>query len=109
MAKAGASSAKIVRCERRNPTVLCFLFHDTPNNFGAESGAPNPASFVDRTKECTRCNPCGRHPSVNSGFHPIRNRNSSYMASLADKVGYDPVLLSLLYIFNAQCGQFRPA
>jgi hypothetical protein len=31
------------------------------------------------------------------------------MASLADKVGYDPVLLSLLYIFNAQCGQFRPA
>ena len=85
MTKTGTRPTEVVRCERRNPTVLCFLFHDTPNNFGAESGAPNPASFVDRTKECTRCNPCGRHPSVNSGFHPIRDWNGSYMAALAGK------------------------
>jgi hypothetical protein len=43
MAKTGASPAKIVRRERRNLTVHCFLFHDTPNDLGAESGAPNPA------------------------------------------------------------------
>ncbi len=27
----------------------------------------------------------------------------------ADKIGYDPVLLPLLYVFNAQRSQFRPA
>jgi len=101
MAQAGASPAKVVRCESRNLTVLCFLFHDTPNDFGAESVAPNPASLVDRTKESPRCNPGGSHPSVNSGLYPIRNWDSSYVASFADKVGYDPVLLSLLYVFNA--------
>lgn len=47
MAKAGASLAKVVRSERWDLTVLCFLFHDTPNYLGAESGAPNPASLVD--------------------------------------------------------------
>jgi hypothetical protein len=31
------------------------------------------------------------------------------VAALADKIGYDPVLLSLLYVFNAHCSQFRPA
>ena len=101
MAKASASPAKVVRCKRLDLTVLRFLFHDTPNDFGAESRAPNPASFVDRTKECPRCNPGGRHPIVNSRFHPIGNRNSSYVTSLANKVGYDPVLLPLLYVFNA--------
>jgi hypothetical protein len=30
------------------------------------------------------------------------------MTALADKIGYDPVLLSLLYVFNAQRSQFRP-
>ena len=30
MAKSGASPAKVMRREKRNLTVLCFLFHDTP-------------------------------------------------------------------------------
>jgi hypothetical protein len=100
MAKAGASPAQVVRRQRRNLTVLCSLFHDTPNDLGAESGAPNPASLVDRTKERTGCNPGGPHPGVNSSFHPIRDRDGSYVAGFADKIGNDPVLLSLLYGFN---------
>jgi hypothetical protein len=31
------------------------------------------------------------------------------VAAFADKIGYDPMLLSLLYVFNAQRSQFRPA
>ena len=90
MAKTGASPAKVVRRERRNLTGLCFLFHDTPNNLGAKSGTPNPASLVDRTKERTGCNPGGCHPDVNSGSHPVRNRDGSYVAALADKICDDP-------------------
>jgi hypothetical protein len=96
-----------MRRKRRNLTVLCFLFHDTPNDLGAESGAPNPASLVDRTKERAGCNPGGRHPGVNSSLYPIRDRDGSYVAALTDKIGYNPVLLPLLYVFNVQCSQLR--
>ncbi len=50
MAKTGASPAKVVWRDRRNLTVFCFLFHDTPNDLGAESVAPSPASLLDRAK-----------------------------------------------------------
>jgi hypothetical protein len=107
VAKTGASPAQVVRRKRRDLTVLCFLFHNTPNNLRAESGASNPASLVDRTKERPRCNPGGYHPGVNSGLHPIRDRDGSYVAALTDKIGYDPVLLPLLNVFNVQCSQLR--
>lgn len=48
MARTGASPANIVWRERSDLRVLCFLFHDTPNHFGAESSAPSSASRVDR-------------------------------------------------------------
>ncbi len=50
------------------------LFDDIPNDLEAEAGASNPASLADRTKERPGCNPGGRHPGVNSNFHPIRDR-----------------------------------
>jgi hypothetical protein len=109
MAKTGAGPAKVMRRERRNLTGFCLLLHDTPNDLWAEPGTPNPASLVDRTKKRASCDPGGRHPGVNSSFDPIRDRYSSYVAALADKIGYDPVLLPLLYVFNAQRSQFRPA
>src|ERR1700688_2411527 len=106
MAKAGTSSAKVVRRERRELTSLCFILHDTPNDLQAEPIAPNPDSLIDRTKERAGCNSGGRHPDINSSFHPVRNRGGSYVPALADEIGNDPMLLSLLYVFNAQCGQF---
>jgi hypothetical protein len=68
-------AAKVMRRERRNLTVLCFLLHNTPNDLGAESDAPNPSSLVDRTKERARRNPGGPNPGVNSSLHPFRDRN----------------------------------
>jgi hypothetical protein len=100
MAKTSTSPAKVMRCERRNLTVLSFLLHDTPNDFGPKSSAPNPACLVDRTKERAGCNPGARHPGVNSSLHSIRYWNGPYMAALADKIGYDPVFLPLLDVLN---------
>jgi len=109
MAKTGASPTEVVRSERWNLTVFRFLLYNTPNDLGAESGSPNSASLVYRTKERAGRNLGAPHPRIKSSLHPIRNRNGSCVAALADKIGYDPVLLPLLYVFNAQRCQFRPA
>src|ERR1700722_15401954 len=93
MTKTGTSPTKVVWRERLDITSLRFLLHDTPNDFGAESVTPNPASLVDRTKERAGFNSGGRHPDVNSSFHPVRNRDCSYVAALADKIGNDPMIL----------------
>jgi hypothetical protein len=108
-AKTGASPSKVVRRDKWNLTVLCFLLHKTPNDLGAEARAPNPASFVDRTKDSTGCDPGGPHPGVNSSLHPIWDRDGSYVASLTDEIRDNPVLLPLLDVFNAQRSQFGPA
>jgi hypothetical protein len=45
------------------------------------------------------CNKPGKklfpYPAVDSGFHPIRHRNGSYVAALADSISDDPVLLAV--------------
>ena len=60
MTKTGTSPTKVVWRERLDITSLRFLLHDTPNDFGAESVTPNPASLVDRTTERAGCNSGGR-------------------------------------------------
>src|SRR5260370_18067880 len=79
MAQTGACPAQVVRRERRNLTVPCFLFHDAPNDLGAESGPPNPTSLFVRTKNRPGLNPCGRPPGVDSSLHPHRHRTCPYI------------------------------
>jgi len=70
----------------RHAASLCFILHDAPNDLRAESVSPNPASLIDRTKERAGCNSGGRHPDINSSFHPLRNRDGSYVPALADEI-----------------------
>jgi len=109
VAQTGACTPEIVGRESRNFAVFCFPLHYTPNNLGAETGSPDPASLVDRAKEPAGDNSGTRHPSVNPSFHPIRDWNGPYVAALADKIGNDPVLLPLLDVLNSQGSQFGPA
>src|SRR5258707_15596847 len=102
MAEMGTGPTEIMRRKRGNLTDLCFLLHYAPNNLGTEAGAPNSASFVDRPEQNAIRDSSGRHPCIDSRFNPVRNRNGAYMAALANKIGDDPVLLSLLDIFNFQ-------
>jgi hypothetical protein len=81
MANAGTRPTEVVRSEGRDPTVFCLLLHDARNDLGAESGAPDPSSLVDRTKERASYNAGGFRPGVNSSFHPIRDRDSPYVAT----------------------------
>jgi hypothetical protein len=100
VAKAGAGPTKVVRRKGRNLTGLCHLLHDTPNDLGAEAGSPYPASLIDRAKESASCNSSRLHPGVNPGLHPIRHWNGSYVTTLADKIGYNPMFLALLDVLN---------
>ena len=106
MAQAGACASEIVRRESRNLTVFCFLLHDAPDDLGAEAGSPDPSSLIDRAKESACGHSGSPHPAVNSSFPLIRDRNGSYVAALADKIGNDPVFLSLLDILDAQSSEF---
>jgi hypothetical protein len=54
MAKTRASPAKVVRGEKRNLTVLCFLLYNTPNDLGAESCSSNPAIRRDKKHDADR-------------------------------------------------------
>jgi len=108
MAETGACAPEVVRGQGRNFAVYCLLLHDAPDDFRAESGSPYPASFVDRTKESASRNTGGHGLRINSSFHPIRNRNSPYVTTFANKIGNDPVFLPLLDVLNSQCSQFRP-
>jgi hypothetical protein len=100
LAKTGANPAEVVRRERLDLTVFCSLLHDTSNDLGTESRAPNPASFVDRTKEGAGCNPGGPHPGVNSSFHPIRGGNGSYVATVSKNVKQ--------LVIDCRCGDVLP-
>ena len=82
MTKTGASPTKVVRRKRRNLTVLCFLFRDTLNDLGAESGAPNPAALVIEQKSVGG-DSGGPYPGVNPSSNPTRDRNGSCVAALA--------------------------
>src|SRR5260370_31631116 len=63
-AQTGACPAQVVRRERRNLTVPCFLFHDAPDDLAAESGPPTPPSLDAHTKKRPGRNPVRRHPRV---------------------------------------------
>jgi len=78
-----------VRRERRNLTDIGFPLHDTPNDLRAETCAPDFSCLVDRAKEGAGSDSGCLHPGVNSSFYPIRDWNGSYVAALADKIGYD--------------------
>jgi hypothetical protein len=70
MTKTGTSPTKVVWRKRLDITSLRFLLHDTPNDFGAESVTPNPASLVDRMKERAGFNSGGRQPDVKFQLSP---------------------------------------
>ena len=99
---------KVVRCKGWKLALLGLLLYDSPNDFRGETGSPNSASLVDRTQESPRSNSSRRCPRVDPIFHPVWNWNGSHVAALADEIGYHPMFLSLLQVFDAQRGQFRP-
>jgi hypothetical protein len=109
MAKTGKGPAMLVRRQRGDLTALCFLLHYTPVDFGAESGSPDPPSPIHRAKETASHDSGSLHQGVNSSLYPVRDRNCSYVASLSDRIGYDPMPPSLLGVFNAQNNEFGVA
>jgi hypothetical protein len=47
MAQTGASPSEVMRGQRRDLTVFCFLLHHTPDDLGTKPGSPDPSSLID--------------------------------------------------------------
>src|ERR1039458_2121201 len=100
MTETGAGPTEVMGRQSWNVTDLCFLLHQAPDDLGTEAATPDSARFVYLPKQNATRDSGGRRPRINSRFNPARNRDGAYMAALANKIGYDPVLLPLLDIFR---------
>lgn len=101
MTQARTGATEVVGRQSWNLTDLCFLLNHTPDDLRAEAPTPDSASLVDRPKQNAIYDSGSRHPRINTSFDPVWNRYGAYVATLANKIGDDPVLLPLLDIFNS--------
>jgi hypothetical protein len=58
-----------------------------------------PALLIERRRVPAVIPAAVVHASI--PFHPVWNWNGSHVAALADEIGYHPMFLSLLQVFNA--------
>ena len=85
--------------------LRCTL-HNLPYRLGSDSITPDPTQPVYSAENGTRADASGQGPLVYSTLHPHRDRNCPDVFSLADQVGYDPVLLPDLEVLDPQSYQF---
>jgi hypothetical protein len=67
-----------------------------PNRLYRHPISPGPSYFVDPAEQPSSINSGRGKPVVQFVSHPIRNRNRSSIASLADQIDNGPVLFALL-------------
>jgi hypothetical protein len=89
-----------------NPDFLCGGFDNTPDCPVAQPFAQNAPTLRQRAQETTVFNLCCYLPGVNSLLHPNRYRDRSDPAALTLQVDDDPPALTLLNVFELQCGEF---
>ncbi len=87
---------QIVRRQLGHTDALGGFLHDVPNRLYRHPISPCPPHFVDPAEQLASIN-CGRaEPVLQFGSHPVRNRNGSNVASLADEINNGPMLFALL-------------
>ena len=69
----------------------------------------NPAGFVDSAENGPSRDRCFCCPDLQGIAHPIRNRDGSNVAALADQISKYPMLLALLEILHGNSGEFSSA
>ena len=104
-----ASTAKVVRRKLLDPGPRRSLSHNFPKHLGRHSAAPDPANFVDRSKERALSDTAGLFPCVNRLLEPRWNRDGTDVSGLARKVGDYPVLLSQLDFIDTEREQLAAA
>jgi len=84
----------------RSRLVGCGLDH-FPNDLGAHTFAPDQATPVDGPKDSPLRDRAGLGPGIDGHLHPSGGGHGANVAALADQVGDDPVVVTLLQVVCA--------
>ena len=98
------------RREIRSHKLLRFLLTTPQMTWGCIRYSKSCQPLLIERRSARVVGLCGgrRMQHVDSSFHPVRNRDGSSVGRPCRAgFGDDRMLLSLLYVFNAQCSQFR--
>src|SRR4029077_2943575 len=91
----------------RWPLHAEIALHNVPNRLYRHPTSTGSSHFVDATEQFASIN-CGcGEPILQFGSHPIRNRNRSNVASLADQINDGPMLFALLEMICIGLGRCR--
>src|SRR6266481_1246254 len=108
MAKPSTGPPQIVWRQLRHADALGGFLHNVPNRLHRHAISPCPSNFVEPTEQFSSINSSCGEPIVEFGSHPIRNRNCSNVASLADQINNGPMLFALLEVIQSQRHGFMP-
>src|SRR5712691_8088636 len=109
VAEQSTGPSQIVWRQLRNADALGGFLHYVPNRLHRNAISPCPSNFVDSAEQFSSINSSRGEPIVEFGSHPIRKRNGSNVASLADQVNNSPMLLALLEMIQCQSHAFMPS
>lgn len=107
MTQTGAAATKVMGREVRDSCAPGRSLHNVPNRLRSDVFAPDLPSSADGPKDKAGRYPRSVRPDIHRAFHPVWHRNRSHMLSLANQIGYHPVLLPDLEIGDVQADQFR--
>ena len=83
-----------------------ILLHDMPDDLFCYPITPDSSGSANTPKQLSVRNCSCIHPLINSVFDPVRDRNSSEMASLANQIDYYPMVFPTLKLIDCQVGKF---
>ena len=107
MTQAGATTAEVVRCQVCDVGASGRALHDKPYRFRRDVFAPDSSGSADCPKDEPGGDSGSVRPVIHRAFHPGRHWNRSDVLSLADQVGYTPVLLPDLQVGDPEPNQLR--
>jgi hypothetical protein len=101
-------AAEIVRRNAIQTTFRGPRLYDAPYDFRTETACRDPVGLVNRPKNRAGRDASRGQPVVDRKLDPCRDWRRSNVTTLASKIGDDPVLFSLLEVFDGEPRYLRP-
>ena len=105
MTEAGATAAKIMRCNPRYSEYSRVLFDNMPGDLLGDAVAPRPVCSAHATEQPATRDSSSSGPFVNCLLHPVWNRNGTNVAALPYKVHDRPMVFTALKMIERQVGK----
>jgi hypothetical protein len=86
VAKAGAGSAQVMRCNNAKPAIQSCLPNDGSDHLGGEPAAPDLSNLAHGAEQGSGLQVCRSDPIVDCRLHPFRYGHSSHETTLAYQI-----------------------